>query len=271
MSLLEVNDLVVRYGNGRNAFTAVDGISFTLDEGAVMGLVGESGSGKSTVAKAIVGLLPIESGTVAIGGAALRGHSRQARLARAKQVQLIFQDPYSSLDPRMTVSQVIAEALAVKGIRRSSQVRDEVARLLELVSLDPSFASRYARQLSGGQRQRVAIARAFAVEPRLIVADEITSALDVSVQALILNLIKEIQQREGVSLLFISHNLATVRYLSDHIGVMYKGKLVEYGTTEDVVERPKDEYTRNLLAAVPELGDGIPDERPEAPHAMEVR
>lgn len=261
MNVLEVNDLVVRYGQGRKAFTAVDGVSFTVAPGEVMGLVGESGSGKSTVAKAVAGLLPIASGSVAISGERIDGTSRRARRERASRIQMIFQDPFSSLDPRMSVASTIGEALAVKGIRRGAKQRAEIERLLDLVSLDPSYSTRLPRQLSGGQRQRVAIARALAVEPRLIVADEITSALDVSVQALILNLIREIQQREQVSLLFISHNLATVRYLSDHIGVMYQGKLVEYGSTDDVVLRPRDAYTRDLLAAVPEMGDGSSTER----------
>jgi peptide/nickel transport system ATP-binding protein len=253
VNVLECNDLVVRYGSGRNAMTAVDSVSLVVPEGQVLGIVGESGSGKSTIARAVMGLVPIAGGSISVNGKTVSGQGRRARQERARNVQLIFQDPYSSLDPRMTVKQIIGEALHLRGRMSASDVREEVARLLEFVNLEPSYVTRFTRELSGGQRQRVAIARALAVKPRLIIADEITSALDVSVQAHILNLMREIQRKEGLSMLFISHNLATVRYLSDQIGVMYLGKLVETGPAEQVVDHPQDEYTRNLLEAVPVL------------------
>jgi peptide/nickel transport system ATP-binding protein len=242
VSVLEVSDVTVRYGSGRNAVTAVDRVSLSLAEGKVLGLVGESGSGKSTVAKAIMGLVPAASGTVTVAGRSVAGQSRRARQDRARDMQLVFQDPYSSLNPRMTIRQIIGESLHLRGRMSGEQARAE-----------PSYAGRFPRELSGGQRQRVAIARALAVQPRLIIADEITSALDVSVQALILNLLREIQRREGLSMLFISHNLATVRYLSDDIAVMYSGRIVESGPVDQIVEAPNDEYTRALLDAVPVL------------------
>ncbi len=253
MSVLEVRDLSVRYGTGRHALTAVDRVNLRVAEGRVLGLVGESGSGKSTVARAIMGLVPPSGGTVEVAGRSLAGQGRRAREERARDVQLIFQDPYSSLDPRMRIQQIIGESLHLRGRLPRAQARAEVARLLELVNLESSFADRLPRELSGGQRQRVAIARALAVRPRLIIADEITSALDVSVQALILNLMRDIQRREGLSMLFISHNLATVRYLSDEVGVMRRGEIVEIGPTEQIVERPAHPYTRGLLESVPVL------------------
>ena len=253
MSVLEVHDLTVRYGSGRHTLTAVDSVDFTVADGTVLGLVGESGSGKSTIARAIMGLAPATAGSVVVAGRPVSGQSRRARQQRARDMQLIFQDPYSSLDPRMTVRQIITESLHLRDRLSGAQVREEVARLLDLVNLEPSFSTRYPRELSGGQRQRVAIARALAVRPRLIIADEITSALDVSVQALILNLLREIQRTTGLSMLFISHNLATVRYISDEIAVMYQGKIVESGPVDQVVGSPRDPYTRALLDAVPEL------------------
>jgi peptide/nickel transport system ATP-binding protein len=263
VSVLEVQDLVVRYGTGRHAVTAVDGVSFSVAEGRVLGLVGESGSGKSTIARAIMGLAPATAGTVVVAGRAITGQGRRARQQRARDMQLVFQDPYSSLDPRMNVRQIISESLQLRGRMSGLEVRDEVARLLELVNLEPSFATRFPRELSGGQRQRVAIARALAVRPGLIIADEITSALDVSVQALVLNLLRHIQRTQGLSMVFISHNLATVRYLSDDIAVMHCGRIVESGPVDRIVESPRDPYTQALLAAVPELR--LPDPPPPGP------
>jgi peptide/nickel transport system ATP-binding protein len=253
MNVLDVRGLSVRYGTGRNAVIAVDDVSLTVAEGEVLGLVGESGSGKSTIARAIMGLTATLSGTISVAGRTVQGQGRRARQQRAQDLQLIFQDPYSSLNPRMTIKQIINESMHLRGRLSPTQARSELDRLLELVNLEPSFASRYPRELSGGQRQRVAIARALAVRPRLIIADEVTSALDVSVQALILNLLRDIQRQEGLSLLFISHNLATVRYLSDEIGVMCQGKIVELAPAEQIVESPQNGYTQALLEAVPVL------------------
>lgn len=223
-----ISELTVRFGR----FTAVDGVGLDIPPGTVTGLVGESGSGKSTLARAVAGLTPY-SGTI-------EGVERG-------RVQMVFQDPYSSLDPRMRVGDAIAEGCRVPRDRRAA----EVARLLELVCLPASYARRHPRELSGGQRQRVAIARALAAGPDLLIADEVTSALDVSVQGAVLNLIRDLRAELGLTMLFISHNLAVVRYVCDTIAVMRHGRLVETGPVEDVIAAPRDPYTRALLAAVP--------------------
>ncbi|MFG1705738.1 ABC transporter ATP-binding protein [Nonomuraea sp. M3C6] len=217
-----IKDLTVRFG----AFTAVDGVTLEIPDGRVVGLVGESGSGKSTLARAVCGLVP-HTGSV----------------EGARRVQMVFQDPYASLNPRMTVGRTIAEGAGA----------GEVERLLGLVRLPAELASRYPRELSGGQRQRVAIARALGGDPGLLVADEITSSLDVSVQGAVLNLVRGLRDELGLSMLFISHNLAVVRYVADVVAVMHRGRLVEVGPTERVVGKPAHDYTRALLEAVPRL------------------
>ncbi|MDN3353642.1 ABC transporter ATP-binding protein [Actinomadura sp. DC4] len=257
MSVLEARDLVVRFGTGGHAVTAVDHVSLAVAKSSVVGLVGESGSGKSTLARALVGLAPVSSGEVRWDGEpVLTTGPRGRRTARdrRRRVQFVFQDPYASLNPRMSVGSSIAEGLSGGG--RSARAA-EVRRLLELVRLDPDSARLRPRQLSGGQRQRVAIARALAARPEILIADEITSALDVSVQGAVLNLLREIQRETGVGVLFISHNLAVVRYLADTIAVMHDGRLVESAPAEELIEHPSDPYTRRLLAAVPSI-------RPEA-------
>ena len=226
-------------------------MSLSIPSGTVLGLVGESGSGKSTIARAVVGLAPITSGTVTVDGASLRSLSARER---ARSVQMIFQDPYGSLNPRMTVGQIIREGLEARRDIESSERTREVARLLDLVSLPAEIEARHPRRLSGGQRQRVAIARALAAQPRVIVADEITSALDVSVQAQVLNVLREILARERLSMLFISHNLAVVRYISDFVAVMHDGVIVEQGEVEQLLGHPNQPYTAALVAAVPRLG-----------------
>jgi peptide/nickel transport system ATP-binding protein len=256
VSVLEVRGLVVRFGTGRGALTAVDGVDLSIGSSTVVGLVGESGSGKSTLAKAIVGLVPIVSGQLAWDGAPMASTGlagRRAMRELRRHVQFVFQDPYASLDPRMSVGGSIAEGVAANGgISRAGRPA-EVRRLLELVRLDPDAARLRPRQLSGGQRQRVAIARALAARPRILIADEITSALDVSVQGAVLNLLRDIQRETGVGVLFISHNLAVVRYLADTIAVMHRGRLVESGPAHEVIDRPREDYTRRLLAAVPSI------------------
>ncbi|MEV5407286.1 ATP-binding cassette domain-containing protein [Thermopolyspora sp. NPDC052614] len=222
-----VKDLTVRFGT----FTAVDHVTLEIPDGSVVGLVGESGSGKSTLARAIAGLVPY-TGTI----------------EGSRRVQMVFQDPYASLNPRMTVGASIAE-----GLPRGMNRREEVARLLDLVALPADAAPRYPRQLSGGQRQRVAIARALGARPELLIADEITSALDVSVQGAVLNLVRSLRADLGLSMLFISHNLAVVRYVADVIAVMRHGELVEIGPADQVTAAPEHDYTRSLLAAVPRL------------------
>jgi ABC-type glutathione transport system ATPase component len=223
-----IEDLTVRFG----AFTAVDGVTLEIPEGGIVGLVGESGSGKSSLARAVSGLLPYTG-----------------RIEGARRVQMVFQDPYASLDPRMTVGASVGEG--VRGSR--GERRAEAARLLGLVSLPAELAGRYPRELSGGQRQRVAVARALGARPDLLVADEITSALDVSVQGAVLNLVRSLRDELGLSMLFISHNLAVVRYVSDVVAVMHHGRIVEAGPTEQVVGEPAHDYTRTLLEAVPRL------------------
>ena len=239
MSELRFDDVSVHYGRT----TAVDGVSLTVPDGAVVGLVGESGSGKSTLARAAVGLAPLAGGRITLGGEAVPARGRR------RPLQMVFQDPYSSLDPRMTVGDSVAEAIPPGGSRADR--RAEVRRLVELVHLDPGCAGSVPSRLSGGQRQRVALARALAARPSVIIADEITSALDVSVQGAVLNLVRELQRELGLSMLFISHNLAVVRYVASHVAVMRRGRIVEEGPVTRVLTEPDHDYTRELLAAVP--------------------
>jgi peptide/nickel transport system ATP-binding protein len=248
MTALSVQDLEVRYGS----VTAVRGVSFDVADGSVLGLVGESGSGKSTVARAIVGLAD-SAGTITMGGVDISGGSREARRQRWR-VQLVFQDSRSSLDPRFTVEQCVLEGLDRSAHRSRRAASARVGELLELVSLDPAVARSRPGLLSGGQRQRVAIARALAARPDVLIADEVTASLDVSVQAVVLNLLRRLQHELGLTMIFISHNLAVVRYMCDHLAVMFNGRIVELGSVEGVIDRPEHPYTRSLLAAVPEIG-----------------
>jgi peptide/nickel transport system ATP-binding protein len=245
--------LTVRFGHGASGLTAVDRVDLLVPEQTIVGLVGESGSGKSTLARALVGLTPIAGGDVLLDGVSVAG-GRGRRVSSHRRLQMVFQDPFSSLNPRMTVGAAIAEASTVG--RRSDRASPErsVAEYLDLVHLDPVVADHLPGRLSGGQRQRVAIARALAARPGVLIADEITSALDVSVQSAVLNLMRDLQQQLGISMVFISHNLATVRYVSDMLAVMYLSRLVEVGETESVVSAPQHPYTRSLLGAVPRLG-----------------
>jgi peptide/nickel transport system ATP-binding protein len=243
MSELRFDEVTVRYGSGRTATTAVDGVSLVVPDGEILGLVGESGSGKSTLARAAVGLAPVTSGRILLDG-------KPVPQTRPRPLQMVFQDPYSSLDPRMTIGASIAEILP-RGMSRTER-RDEVGRLLELVHLDASRAKEYPARMSGGQRQRVALARALAGRPEVLIADEITSALDVSIQGSVLNLVRELQPELGLSILFISHNLAVVRYVATQIAVMFRGQIVEQGPAEEVLGDPRHEYTRTLLTALPQ-------------------
>ncbi|HEU5243184.1 MAG TPA: ATP-binding cassette domain-containing protein [Gaiellaceae bacterium] len=230
---------------------AVDGVSFEIDEGETLGLVGESGSGKSTTAYAVMQLLRPTAGSVRFDGHELTGLRGETLRQLRRQMQIVFQDPYASLNPRMTVGRIVAEPLKTHGIGTRRSRRASVARLLELVGFDPSYTNRYPHEFSGGQRQRIGIARALALNPKLIVCDEPVSALDVSIQAQILNLLKDLQRDLGLTYLFIAHDLAVVRAMSDTIAVMHEGRIVEQGPAEDIYTRPQSDYTRALLAAVP--------------------
>ncbi len=251
--ILEVENLVHVYGEGRSKARAVDGVSFSIREGETFGLVGESGCGKTTTGRMIVKLLDITSGAVRYDGRDITKLQSKQELMRFRQeVQIIFQDPYASLDPRKKVKDIIAEGIDAHKLADSSRRRDELVEgLLRAVQLDKSFASRYPHEFSGGQRQRVGIARALALKPRFIVCDEPISALDVSIQAQVVNLLKELQQAQNLTYLFIAHDLSMVRYISDRIGVMYKGRLVETGPADEVYFHPIHPYTKSLLSAIP--------------------
>jgi oligopeptide/dipeptide ABC transporter ATP-binding protein len=249
---LEVHFRVRRGLHAARTLRAVDGVSFTLAPGETLGVAGESGSGKSTVARALVQIHRPTAGTLKVGGneaTALRG---QALRAYRRRMQMVFQDPYDSLDPRMNVLQAIGEGLSVRGVARA-QHRREATELLERVNLPASLLPRFPAQLSGGQRQRVSIARALAVKPEVIICDEAVAALDVSIRAQILNLLKDIQADSGISYLFISHDLSTLRFLADRVAIMYLGRIVEHGTSAQVFGGPQHPYTRALIAAVPQI------------------
>ena len=230
---------------------AVDGVSFEIAEGRTLGLVGESGSGKSTTGYCVLQLIKPTAGSIRFQGKELTELGREQMRKMRRELQIVFQDPYSSLDPRMTVGDIVAEPLEVHGVGGRRDRRARVRELLDVVGFNPDYSNRYPHEFSGGQRQRVGVARALALNPSLIVCDEPVSALDVSIQAQILNLLKDLQRDFGLTYLFISHDLAVVRSMSDDIAVMKDGKIVETGTADDVYEHPKHEYTRTLLTAVP--------------------
>ena len=252
--LLEAHDLVKRFPakDGHGTVHAVDGVSLMLRPGETLGIVGESGCGKSTLARLLMRLIEPDAGTLRFDGSDFGGLDRGALRARRRDIQLIFQDPYASLDPRMTVGSIIAEPLAIHGIGTRRQRREKVAELLDLVGLGPAAAGRYPHEFSGGQRQRIGIARAVALEPRLIIADEPVSALDVSIQSQILNLLLELKARLGLSYIFISHDLAVVEHVSDRVAVMYLGRIVETADTETLYRAPAHPYTRALISAIPQ-------------------
>lgn len=240
------------YHQDHTVVKAVDDVSFTVHAGETFGLVGESGSGKSTIGRAIVNLYQPTDGQILYQGKALSDLSKGERLDYNKDVQMIFQDPYASLNPRMKVQDIVAEGMEVHGLVASKSERDaKVAELLASVGLSPEHALRYPHEFSGGQRQRIGIARALAVEPKFIVCDEPISALDVSIQAQIINLLQGLQEERGLTYLFIAHNLAMVKYFSDRIGMMYRGRMVELATAEALYEQPLHPYTQSLLSAIP--------------------
>jgi len=233
---------------------AVDGVSFRIPRGTTVGLVGESGSGKTTIGRAIVRLAPITSGTIRYDGHDITHLTPAEFLPYRKKIQMVFQDPYNSLNPRLPVLEIVGEALEIHfPAMNRNQRRERVAELLRQVGLKPEHLDRYPHEFSGGQRQRIGIARALAVEPELIVCDEPVSALDVSVQAQIINLLQDLQETLGLTYLFIAHDLAVVEHLSDTVLVMNQGKIVEAASAEEIYRNPQHDYTRKLLAAVPTL------------------
>jgi oligopeptide transport system ATP-binding protein len=262
--LLEVTDLVKHFPVKRGLLfdrevdrvRAVDSVSFSVARGETLGLVGESGSGKSTLARTVLQLLEPTSGSVRFEGREIAGLSRRAMRPLRREMQMVFQDPYASLNPRKRVGQIVGEPLKLQGIAKGATLRSEVQELLGRVGLSPEHYDRFPHEFSGGQRQRIGIARAVALRPKLIVADEPVSALDVSIRAQIVNLLADLQEELGLTYVFVAHDIGIVRHVSDRIAVMHDGKIVEQGTADQVCERPQDAYTKTLLAAVP-----IPDPR----------
>jgi oligopeptide transport system ATP-binding protein len=256
-SLLTLHDLRVYFPfhhgwfGERGYVRAVDGVSFSIQPGETLGLVGESGCGKSTTARAILGLVKPHSGEIYLHGQRIDGLSASAMRPYRRKLQMIFQDPMASLNPRMTVGSIIAEPMHIFGLLSVSDRKFEVMRLMDLVGLNPRFLNRYPHEFSGGQRQRIGIARALAVRPEIIVCDEPVSALDVSIQAQVVNLLMDLQQQLGLAYLFITHDLAVVRHMAHRIGVMYLGKIVELAEAAELYQSPQHPYTQALLSAVP--------------------
>lgn len=251
LPLLCVRDLHVHFPLRGSVVKAVDGVSFDLGPGATLGIVGESGSGKSTVGRAILRLIPATSGTITFDAINVLAASHSQLRALRRQMQIVFQDPAGSLDPRMRVGEIVGEPLLVHGLAKGDELRRQVASLLERCGLSAKVAWRYPHEFSGGQRQRIGIARAIALRPKLIVCDEPTSALDVSIQSQILNLLKDLQRDFNLSYLFISHDMAVIDHMSDRIAVMKSGRIVEIGPRDEVIGSPQHDYTRSLLRAVP--------------------
>ena len=262
-TLVAIEGLTRHFGKAPALVRAVQDVSFSVDRGEVVGLVGESGSGKSTIGRLILRSIDPTAGDVRYEGQSIAMLGQRALQPYRRKMQMVFQDPYASLNPRLRVSSIIGEALDAHGLAKGSARKERIAELLQLVGLQPEHADRYPHEFSGGQRQRIGIARALAVEPALIVADEPVSALDVSVQAQVLNLLQDLRSRFGMAMLFISHDLDVVELMCDRIVVLYLGRVMELGPTEEICRRPRHPYTQALLAASPK-----PD--PEAPRVRRV-
>jgi len=258
-TVLDVRDLRVWFDVRGGVVRAVDGVSFALHKGETLGLVGESGCGKSTVARAVVGLVPVTAGDIVFRGDSLVGLDRARIRPYRRHLQMVFQDPYASLNPRMTVASTIGEPMRIHAIVPPAEIDEEVCRVMGLVGLDVSMRRRYPHEFSGGQRQRIGLARALALRPDVILLDEPVSALDVSVQAQVLNLLDDLKRRLGLTYLFIAHHLAVVRHMSERVAVMYLGRIVELADRDAIYARPLHPYTEALLSAVP-----VPDPEVEA-------
>ena len=247
--LIEAHNLVKRYGPS----TVVNDVSLSISAGETLGLVGESGSGKSTVARMLLRLIEPTSGSVSFAGVDVLAMRRRELRMQRREMQMVFQDPFAALDPRMRIAEIVAEPFAIQGGFSGAQVRERLAMLLSEVGLDASALPRYPHEFSGGQRQRINIARALALRPKFLALDEPVSALDVSVGAQVINLLRDLQRTHGLTYLFISHSMPLVRYLCDRVAVMDKGRLVEMGPVLDVCEHPREAYTQRLIAATPQM------------------
>ena len=265
-SILQIRDLTKHFpvskggptGRAHGIVKAVDGISFDLHKGETLGLVGESGCGKTTAGRTLLKLIEPTSGSITFEGNDITKLSSAKMRPLRAQMQIIFQDPYSALNPRQTVGKIIAAPFEIQGVNPPEGIKKAVQNLMDRVGLNPEHYNRYPHEFSGGQRQRIGIARAIALKPRFVVADEPVSALDVSIQAQVINLLEDLNREEGISIIFIAHDLSVVQHISDRVAVMYLGKIMEIGTTKDIFNSPKHPYTKALLSAVPQ-----PDPRVE--------
>ncbi len=257
-AILTANNLVKtykqrsgRFGFGTALVKALDGVSIALAAGSTLAIVGESGSGKSTLARCLLQLQPLDAGEVMFKGRNLAALSGKELRSARRHLQMVFQDPFASLNPRMKIGEIVGEGLVIHGLGNAEQRRERVVRMLERVGLSAADADKYPHEFSGGQRQRIGIARALVLEPKVVVCDEPVSALDVSIQAQILLLLKELQREMGLSYLFISHDLRVVRHIADEVAVMHRGRVVEQGSVEALYANPREQYTQNLLNSIP--------------------